>query len=38
MLCSLLDQKILDKEIDDLRDGLKPKVAKLHQMEGENDL
>lgn len=28
------DQKTLDKEIDDLRDGLKPKVAKLHKMEG----
>ena len=30
----IADQKNLDEEIDKLRDGLKPKVSKLRDMEG----
>ena len=29
------DQKALEAEVSSLRDGLKPKVAELHRMEGE---
>ena len=28
------DQKTIDGEISSLRDGLKPKVSRLHQLEG----
>lgn len=28
------DQKTIDSEINSLRDGLKPKVSRLHQLEG----
>ncbi|XP_041457247.1 p53 and DNA damage-regulated protein 1-like [Lytechinus variegatus] len=31
------DQKKLDEEINDLRNGLKPKVAKLREMEGQEE-
>ncbi|XP_070574520.1 p53 and DNA damage-regulated protein 1-like [Ptychodera flava] len=32
------DQKELDTEIDKIRKGLKPKVSKLHDMEGRPDI
>ncbi|XP_041379644.1 LOW QUALITY PROTEIN: p53 and DNA damage-regulated protein 1-like [Gigantopelta aegis] len=31
-------QKTIDKEINTLRDGLKPKVARLHEMEGRPEV
>ena len=34
---SLLDQETISKEIASLRDGLKPKVDRLHLLEGETD-
>jgi chaperonin cofactor prefoldin len=31
------DQKTIDEEIETLRDGLKPKVNRLHAMEGKKE-
>lgn len=32
------DQEKIDKEINSIRDGLKPKVANLHKMEGRPEV
>jgi len=32
------DQNFMDKEISMLQDGLKPKVCKLHELEGRSDV